>query len=134
MRVGELSAATGVKIETIRYYETVGLVPTPARAENGRRVYDRTDVERLSFVRRARLLGFPLSDIKALLALDAPQSGNEAARAIAERQLAEVRARLDDLNALESTLATAVEDCRAGRGPICPVVATIRNTGAHLVR
>ncbi|MBA4784061.1 MAG: MerR family transcriptional regulator [Rhizobiales bacterium] len=129
MRVGELSAATGVKIETIRYYETVGLVPTPERAENGRRVYDRTDVERLSFVRRARLMGFPLSDIKAFLALDTPRSGNETARAIAERQLAEVRARMCDLRALESVLATAVEECRAGRGPICPVVAAIQNRG-----
>ncbi len=125
MQVGMLSAASGVKIETIRYYEKVGLLPKPVRAGNGRRVYDQADAERLSFIRRARLLGFPMADIRAILALRAPKAGNATVRTIAERHLATVRARLADLRALEDMLILAIDDCQAGRGDVCPVVAAI---------
>jgi MerR family mercuric resistance operon transcriptional regulator len=123
--IGELSRRTGCNIETIRYYERIGLLPTPAR--RGRyRSYDAEDVGRLGFVRRARELGFTLGEVRALLGLAA---GGQAAcaevRDLAASHLKDVRARIADLKRMERVLADSVRACDAGQDPGCPLIQAL---------
>ncbi|MBN8907781.1 MAG: helix-turn-helix domain-containing protein [Rhodospirillales bacterium] len=117
--MGELSRRTGCNIETIRYYERIGLLPVPAR--RGRyRLYCGADVGRLTFVRRARELGFTLDEVRALLGLAAMQDACAPVRAIAATHLSEVQAKIADLRAMERALADAVVRCDAGGAFGCP--------------
>ncbi len=103
---------SGVAIETIRWYERVGLVPTARRAANGRRYYGDDEVTRLRFVARCRGLGLSRRDIAALLELSEASGGSCAAvNAIGERHLADVRAKLPDLQAIEAALADLFDRC-----------------------
>jgi MerR family mercuric resistance operon transcriptional regulator len=121
--IGELSRRSGVNIETIRYYEKIGLVPTPSRARNNRRTYGTTDMRMLSFVRRGRELGFTLSEIRALLALGGPGKAScGEVREVAAHHLAEIRAKIADLNKLERLLAKTIAKCSGSRAPQCPVI------------
>lgn len=125
MPIGELSRRTGCNIETIRYYERIGLLPAPAR--RGRyRSYGAEDVGRLGFVRRSRELGFTLDEVRALLGLAA---GGQAAcadvRELAASHLKDVRARIADLRRMERVLADSVRACDAGRHPGCPLIQTL---------
>lgn len=121
--IGELSRLTGVNIETIRYYERIGMLPAPPRTASGRRVYDRRQQRVLSFIRRGRELGFSLPEIRALLDLGAPGDAScGQVREIASSHLASVRAKIADLVKLESLLAAAVAQCAGNTAPICPVV------------
>lgn len=123
--IGELSRRTGCNIETIRYYERIGLLPAPAR--RGRyRLYGAEDVARLTFVRRARELGFRLDEVRTLLRFAAGGEGACAeARDLAAAHLGDVRARITDLRAMESALAEAVQRCDAGEAPCCPLIDTL---------
>lgn len=114
MRIGELSAATGVDVETIRYYEREGLLSAPARLANGYRAYGISHLQRLAFIRHCRALEIPLADIQRLL--------DFAARPVAEcgdidhlidEQLLKVRARLKSMRALEKQLAELRKRCSA---------------------
>ena len=121
--IGELSRHTGCNIETIRYYERIGILPPPAR--NGRyRSFGTDDVARLTFVRRARELGFTLDQVGALLKLAAVDGDSACAevREISAAHLADVRARVADLRAMERVLATAIRQCDAGQQPGCPLI------------
>src|SRR5690348_11152054 len=97
--IGELSRRTGVNIETIRYYERVGILAPPPRTVSGRRVYGPAETRALSFIRRARALGFTLDEVRTLLALAAEDSRNTCAevRDIAAGHLAEIRTKIADL-------------------------------------
>jgi MerR family mercuric resistance operon transcriptional regulator len=123
--IGELSRRAGCTVETIRYDERIDPLPAPAR--RGRyRTYDRDDVGRLAFVRRARELGFTLEDVRALLRLAA--EGNRACaevRSLAADHLADVRSKIADLRAMERALASSVRRCDAGERPGCPVIETL---------
>src|SRR5690606_3111159 len=124
IQIGELSRRTGCNIETIRYYERIGLLPTPPR--QGRyRSYGTEDVARLSFVRRARELGFTLDEVRALVRLAAggPTSCAEA-RELAASHLKDVRARITDLKRMERVLSDSVRACDAGQNPGCPLLDT----------
>jgi MerR family transcriptional regulator, mercuric resistance operon regulatory protein len=132
LTIGALSRATGVNIETIRYYERIGLLPAPPRSANGRRCYAPEHAERLRFVRRARALGFGLDNIRALLGLATQDSGSCAqARALAAAHLAEVRAKRDYLARLETILTDTVAQCdaqccgAAAPVPACPVLEVL---------
>ena len=120
--IGQASTMSGVNIETIRYYERVGIVPKPIRQSNGRRLYDDAGVARLRFVRRCRDLGFPISAIRALVDLSGGSTRPcENVKEIGERHLAEVRARLSDLQQLEAALVDLLEACADG-GSDCPAL------------
>ena len=127
LSIGPLSRLTRVHIETIRYYERIGLTPTPPRSSNGRRSYAPEHVERLRFIRRARELGFGIESIRTLLALSSGGSTSCAqARGIAVRHLADVRLKLVHLAQLEKILAETVRQCDAqccgDDAPVCPVL------------
>ena len=127
MQIGQLSKRTACHIETIRYYERIGMLPSPARTAGRYRVYDTADVRRLAFIRRARELGFTLNEVRTLLALSANEGSAACAdvRELAERHLAEVRAKIADLQAMERVLADAVRCCAAGETAGCPIIDTL---------
>jgi DNA-binding transcriptional MerR regulator len=106
LAIGDLSRATGVKATTIRFYEAEGLLPEAARSEGGHRVYARSHLERLGFIRHARDLGFGMADIRDLLRLSdaAPDAPCADADAIARRHLGAVRDRIARLVALAAEL------------------------------
>lgn len=112
MRIGELKQATGVDIETIRYYERMGLLPAPLREANGYRAYGPTHLERLSFIRHCRALDMPLADIKRLLIfMKKAKSDCGDIDHLIDEQLARVRARLKSMRALERQLSTLRARC-----------------------
>jgi MerR family mercuric resistance operon transcriptional regulator len=122
IQIGELSRRTGCNIETIRYYERIGLLPAPPR--RGRyRSYGREDVTRLGFVRRARELGFTLGEVRALLGLAVGgQNSCTEVRELAASHLKDVRARIADLKRMERVLADSVQACDVGQDPGCPLL------------
>lgn len=126
MAIGEFSRRTCGNIETIRYYERIGLLPVPERIGRYRR-YGLADVRRLVFIRRARELGFTLDEVRALLRLS--ETGGETAcadvREIAASHLAEVKAKIADLRAMERTLIDAVRRCDAGEVSGCPMIEAL---------
>lgn len=126
MQIGELSRHAGVNIETIRYYERIGVLPTPARRPNGRRSYGEADARRLGFVRHARELGFDLAAVRVLLALqERPEASCEDAGRIAQEQLAAVEGRIARLLSLRGELAHMVAECRQGRVAECQVIEAL---------
>jgi MerR family mercuric resistance operon transcriptional regulator len=125
LTIGQLAARTGSNIETIRYYERIGLLPVAVR--NGRyRSYDTTGVARLGFVRRSRELGFSIKEVRALLDLAA--GGHEScaeARDLAAVHLRDVRSRVADLRRMERALAATVQACDTGDDRGCPLIDTL---------
>ncbi len=121
--IGEMARRTGVKVTTIRYYEGRGLIDSPARTEGGQRRYDRKALDRLSFLRHARDLGFGLEDISELLAL-AEHPGEDCAPAhdIARRQLATVERRIAALVRLRTELRRLAEADDPGTAGDCRVI------------
>ena len=116
--IGVLSELTGVNIETIRYYEKIGLLPPPRRSEGRHRLYDRELTQRLQFVRRSRELGFSIEEIKALLRLvDQGGLGCSEAKGITERHLADIRGKISDLKRLERVLGKLASACEANEDP-----------------
>lgn len=120
--IGRLSDATGVKIETIRYYEKVGIMPKPPRTSGGQRAYGVAHRARLSFIKRSRDLGFSLYAIRSLLGLaDEPPTCGEV-HAITSQHLTDVRSRIRDLKRLETTLSAIAGECKGGDTPDCPII------------
>jgi Cd(II)/Pb(II)-responsive transcriptional regulator len=112
MRIKALSDATGVEIDTIRFYEKQGLLPEPARTANGYREYEAAHLQRLAFVRHCRALDMPLADVQRLLALlDAPAGDCSDVDALVDAQLTRVRARLKSMRALEKQLVQLRAQC-----------------------
>ena len=130
LTIGDLSARTGVNIETIRYYEKIGLLPAPARSVGNRRLYEADHHKRLSFIRRARDLGFPIEQIRTLLDL-ARSEGLACGEALAvtEHHLTGIRSRLRDLRRLERVLMQLAASCRAGARDHCPVLEALTIPG-----
>lgn len=125
IQIGELSRRTGCNIETIRYYERIGLLPAPHR--RGRyRCYGSPDVSRLGFVRRARELGFTLDEVRTLLGLaEGEQAACDEARDLASAHLTDVRTRIADLRKMERVLVDSVRACDAGHSLECPLIQTL---------
>lgn len=123
LTIGRLASAAGINLETVRYYERIGLMPPPARTTNGHRAYEQIHLRRLAFIRRARELGFSIEDIRALLALAEPSRASCAeVREIAQMHLDEVKAKLADLTKLEGILAATIAECSGNATPSCPVL------------
>ena len=125
--IGELSRRTRVNIETIRYYERIRILPAPPRTASGRRVYGPAESRTLTFIRRARELGFTLDEIRILLALSSENGRGTCGevREVAARHLAEIRTKIADLRAMEQVLAETVQHCDAGELSGCPVIEAL---------
>lgn len=123
MNIGALAKASGISAKMIRHYEAIGLLPRPPRTEAGYRRYQPSDVQLLNFVRRARAVGFATGEIKALVAmwLDRRRPAREV-KALAERHLATIEARIDELQAIAGTISHLVRHCHGGDRPECPIL------------
>lgn len=130
--IGELSRRSGVNIETVRYYERIGLLRKPERTGRYRR-YRPEDERRLSFVRRSRDLGFSLEQVRTLLAL-ADRKGRSCGkvRELALDHLGQVRRKAADLKRLEGVLGAMVESCADGSLPDCPLIEALFDGPAAL--
>ena len=132
MQRAELALRTGCNLETIRYYEKIGLVPDPPRTSSGYRVYDDGHVSRLRFILRARELGFTIAQVRGLL--DLVDGGTQTCAQVKQRtdeHLADIRAKIVDLKRIESLLAATAAQCSGGNVPDCPIldVLTSKETG-----
>ncbi len=126
LTIGKLGTAARVKVPTIRYYEQIGILPSAGRSAGNQRLYDRAALDRLSFIRHARELGFSLDAIRDLISLsDAPERSCDAADAIASTQLEAVRQRIARLKALEAELERMVSQCRHGTIASCRVIEVL---------
>lgn len=126
LTIGRVAEAAGCKVQTVRYYEQIGLIPAPPRSSGNQRVYDSSAVHRLTFIRHARELGFPLQAIRDLISLsDNPDQSCEAADVIAKAQLDEVDLRIRRLGALRNELERMVEQCKGGRIADCRVLEVL---------
>ena len=120
---GELAARSGCNIETIRYYEKIGLLKPPERTSSGHRLYSRDDCARLGFILRGRDLGFSIVELKSLLSLvDSHDYGCGEVLDLTRDHLASVRQKIADLKKLERTLADVSAQCKGGDVPKCPII------------
>lgn len=127
LSIGQLAAAVGVHLETVRYYERIGLMAPPARSAGGHRVYDRTALERLGFIRRARALGFSLADTRALLSFNDVEVGCCAdVQRLANAHLAALDSKIADLVALRDTLAAGLSHCDGNTDASCAMLDSLR--------
>jgi DNA-binding transcriptional MerR regulator len=131
LSIGRVAEKSGCTPPTIRYYESIGLLPSPARSLSGRRSYGARDVARLAFIRRARDFGFGIAEVRELLAAsDAPADGCRAARPVVEEHLRAVRAKRAELMALEKALRTILsrcdEACQTGSAGPCAIFERFR--------
>ncbi|ORE91795.1 MerR family DNA-binding transcriptional regulator [Acuticoccus sediminis] len=128
LTIGALGRKTGTKVQTIRYYEQIGLMPEPDRTEGGQRRYGDREQDRLAFIRHARQLGFSLEAIRELLDLsDQPSRPCAEADIIARRQLRQVEKRIARLEALRTELARMVQECGGGSTAGCRVLEVLRD-------
>jgi MerR family transcriptional regulator, mercuric resistance operon regulatory protein len=122
LTISELARRSGVKLETIRYYERIGMLPGPPRTEHGYRIYGHEDVRTFTFVRRAREAGFTLADVRMLLKLrEAGGASCAEVREMASEHLESVQAKIADLMRLSERLEHAIARC-SGDKRHCPVI------------
>ena len=123
MNIGEASKRSGLPAKTIRYYEETGLITPPALAENGYRDYSETDVHKLRFVRHSRGLGFSVDECAQLLSLYEDKARQSAdVKAIAEKHLTDIDAKILELQELRSTLHHLINNCHGDGRPDCPIL------------
>lgn len=128
MKIGEAAAASGCHLETIRYYERVGLVPPPSRTGSGYRAYSQRDVDRLRFISRGRELGFSLDEIRSLLRLnDDPSMSCRDVDALARTHLSDIRGRVAELKRIASELERGIADCAGGERGNCTILDALKH-------
>ena len=123
LTIGDLGKATNTKVETIRYYERIGLLAKPDRTGGNYRAYGQDALARLSFIRRARDLGFSLDQVRELLTLASQdQRDCGSVDAIANSHLAEIDRKLADLASLRDMLSHLIDHCNGDERPDCPII------------
>lgn len=126
LRRAQLARRTGCNLETIRYYEKIGLMPEPPRTPAGYRIYGERDVARLGFILRARELGFSIDGTRSLLVLvDGGTQTCAEVKALTEGHLADIRTRIADLERIERILADTAARCSGEMVPDCPVLEAL---------
>lgn len=124
--IGKLSAETGVKVPTIRYYEQQKLIPDPARSEGNHRLYSKNHVMRLKFIKRSRELGFNLNEVKQLLGLnDGAQPNCEQVNSITKAHLLDVDSKIRDLQKIAEHLSFLSHCCVEGTSMECPIIESM---------
>ena len=125
LTIGKVADQAGVHVETIRYYQRLGLIGEPVRALGRIRRYDEQAICRLRFIKRAQQLGFSLDEVRNLLALEDGQSCSET-RALAQKKLAAIDERVADLKRMQKLLKNLIAECERGKRPrACPIIATL---------
>jgi MerR family mercuric resistance operon transcriptional regulator len=125
MKIGQLAEQAGVHVESIRFYQRLGLMPSPPRTRGSVRRYGEEAVERLRFIKRAQALGFSLSEVKLLLGLSVGEHCAET-RSVAEEKARLVEHKIADLRAMQRALQKLIRACDAGgRGRGCPIIETL---------
>jgi Cu(I)-responsive transcriptional regulator len=131
LNIGDVAKQTGLRAKTIRYYEDIGLVK-PLRDTNDYRVFRDSDLHKLTFLARARALGFTIDDCRALLALYEDESRASAdVKAIARKHLDEIEAKIKDLQAMYATLTHLAEECAGDGRPDCPILEGLSGQSCH---
>ena len=126
MRIGELAKATGTKAETIRYYEREGILPAADRTDSNYRDYSPDHLAALTFVRRARQLGFSMAQVRELLALsDHEDKPCQDVDQLVQDQLEEVERKIEDLQSLQSELGFMLKSCRSDKIGECRIVESL---------
>jgi len=126
LTIGDLGAATDTKVETIRYYERIGIMPAPKRSDGNYRMYRAEHVEQLRFIRRSRALGFNLDQVRELLSLsDNRNRSCEAVDEIARENLADIDRKMGDLKVLRRELAALLHQCQRGAIAECRIIKAI---------
>ena len=124
--IGELAALSGVRAETIRYFERIGLLTPPERTVGGHRLFSSADLGRLNFIRRARDMGFSQSQVRTLLSLSSGElTSCDDVKSLAEKHLTVIREKIEDLRRLEHLLSKTVRQCPGGKVEKCPVIEAI---------
>lgn len=130
MRIGVLSERTGVPSKTIRYYESVGLIPPADRQENGYRAYSQTDVDILHFIQRSRALGFSVKKVGDLLALWYDRQRTSASvKELALSHIDEIETKITELQELRATLVDLTKRCHGDERPDCPILERLSEAG-----
>lgn len=129
MNIGELSRLTNLPSKTIRYYESVGLLPEPDRSPSGYRRYGSSDVERLRFVQRSRNLGFSVEEVRRLLDLwrDRDRASSDV-KALAAQHLEDIDRKIQELRSMRKTLTDLVDACHGDNRPDCPILNDLAGT------
>lgn len=123
MTIGELAKRAKVNVETIRYYQRIKLLSKPPQPPSGFRKYPETSLEKLSFIRRSKELGFSLADIRELLSLQQKDGACEEICSLAEKNLVNIRQRIQDLRALERDISELIASCR--EAPDCVILKAL---------
>lgn len=124
--IGRLARASDCKVQTIRYYEQIGLMPEPARSAGNQRLYGPAHVARLTFIRHGRELGFPLSEVRELLGIaDDPDRPCEAVDRIARSHLEGVERRIAALSSLKGELRRMIRQCDGGKIADCRIIEAL---------
>lgn len=124
--IGEISKQTDCHIETIRYYEKIGLLPNPPRSTGGHRLYNTQHLKRLNFICRSRKLGFSIEEIRNLLELvDQNDFTCQEVYDITQKHLDDIHEKIRRLKKLKNTLKMMAEQCQGGTHPVCPIIETL---------
>jgi MerR family transcriptional regulator, copper efflux regulator len=123
MNIGEVASETGVTAKSIRYYESINLIPAPERSQAGYRQYSDRDVQTLHFIKRSRGLGFSVAEVAELLSLyqDRERASAEG-KGIVETRLNEIDQKISELESIRATLRTLADRCHGDDRPDCPIL------------
>lgn len=130
LKIGSVAEASGLPAKTIRYYESIGLIRPAGRRANGYRSYSETDMRTLSFIKRARGLGFSVEEVRALLDLWADRSRRSASvRSLATRHIDALDRKIAELQSMREALAHLVKRCHGDARPECPILSDLDGSG-----
>ncbi len=127
MTIGQLAQELNIKTQTIRYYENQGLLSKPERTQSNYRIYDQNSIKRLTFIKRAKEIGFSLGDIKTLLEMSDKKVNRCAdVKDFAETRLIKIRSRIEDLKSMEMTLSDIIKQCsQPNKTAECPIIESL---------
>jgi MerR family mercuric resistance operon transcriptional regulator len=133
LRIGEVAARSGCHIETIRYYERIGLLPRPSRSRSGYRAYAEADVTRLRFMVHCRELGFSLDEIRSLIALsEDPKLSCGRVDALARQHLEDIQSKQRALARLSREIKQLIDTCARGQRGTCEILASLQGPARHV--
>lgn len=128
MNIGEAAKISGVNAKLIRHYESIGIIPKASRSESGYRTYSDADVHILSFVKRARSLGFSMKEIKKLVSLWRNKSrASSEVKSLALKHVEEMEKKISELQDMVTTLRHLAKNCHGDHRPDCPILEKLSN-------